>query len=908
MRRIFYAIFAAVLGVSVLMGCSGGEERKAAHKQRADELYAAGDFEKARLEYKNVLQIDPDDANGRFLLARTLEKLTQWRGAFGNYERAIELDPNHIDARLGLARILLAAGEFERVQTQLDEVFQRAPDNVDALLVRAGLKLRLGDQVGAREDVAAGLSKEPSRPELIALNAVLLGGSGDLDAAELTLREGLVANPESERLQELLARVYVQRKDLGAAAASLATILKSSPENVRVRAVLAELYLRDEKPDLAKETLQEGVRELPKSLPAKFAFVRFLGTHEGLDAGLAQLEKYTQAEPKNAKLTLSLGHALLSNGRLEQGEAVLAPLISDPSEPPEALGARILLARVKESTDPDEALRLVNETLTKNPSDQNGLYMRAAMAMKNNDPGTAIVDLRTLLRDHPGLTRATLLLARAHVLNDEWEQALDHLKRAIELQPDELDVHELLLRLLASRGRGGEDDPQLAAASAAALTALDARLDDKPDDLRARLFRGRVHVTQKNTAQGIADLSDVVEREPANVEAIRLLARAHGRAGRPAEAETVLARGIAKVPENGALHADLAQLAFERKDIEGALTRIDAGLAAAPQAIALLRQRANMLQRAGRWDELEATGRRIVQAQPTRPDGYYFAGIALQGKERFEESAVQFELAMERSPNAIEPLTALARSYHRQGRSAEALTKLDAVLAINPQNFAALNLKGELLLSQKRFKEAEAAFTQVMELRPQWAQPYRNLSLSKAGSGDKVAAVAALEQAMSVQPNDIRSAYQLAELHRLDGNRELAISHYRSIVERAPGQRAAANNLAMLLVAMTPPSKADLDAAYELVKDFGPESPLAFQDTLGWIRLLKGETEAAKEVFMRIVKRAPKVPVFRYHLARAHLLSGDTAAAKAELERALATREPFEGRADAESAFARIKG
>ncbi|HHJ14072.1 MAG TPA: tetratricopeptide repeat protein, partial [Gammaproteobacteria bacterium] len=45
-----------------LAGCGGKEERKAAYLERGKAYLAEKNFDKAKIEFKNVLQIDPKDA------------------------------------------------------------------------------------------------------------------------------------------------------------------------------------------------------------------------------------------------------------------------------------------------------------------------------------------------------------------------------------------------------------------------------------------------------------------------------------------------------------------------------------------------------------------------------------------------------------------------------------------------------------------------------------------------------------------------------------------------------------------------------------------------------------------------------------------------------------------------------
>ena len=69
----YQSIIITALAISFI-ACGGPEERKATYRARAQEYLEVGNYPKARVALRNVLKIDPKDADAYFLFAQVEEK------------------------------------------------------------------------------------------------------------------------------------------------------------------------------------------------------------------------------------------------------------------------------------------------------------------------------------------------------------------------------------------------------------------------------------------------------------------------------------------------------------------------------------------------------------------------------------------------------------------------------------------------------------------------------------------------------------------------------------------------------------------------------------------------------------------------------------------------------------------
>jgi Tfp pilus assembly protein PilF len=91
------------------VACGGPQERKAQYRAKAQDYIQAGNFPKARVALRNVLKIDPKDAEAYFLVAQVEEKEKNWRNAVANYQQVVDIVPDHKEALIILAKYYLEA-------------------------------------------------------------------------------------------------------------------------------------------------------------------------------------------------------------------------------------------------------------------------------------------------------------------------------------------------------------------------------------------------------------------------------------------------------------------------------------------------------------------------------------------------------------------------------------------------------------------------------------------------------------------------------------------------------------------------------------------------------------------------------------------------------------------------------
>jgi predicted Zn-dependent protease len=350
----------------------------------------------------------------------------------------------------------------------------------------------------------------------------------------------------------------------------------------------------------------------------------------------------------------------------------------------------------------------------------------------------------------------------------------------------------------------------------------------------------------------------------------------------------------------------LAQYLAQNRKVDAALEQLDAALKASPNNAGVLELKARIQIAARDWAGATTTAKAIVQALPKQALGYYLEGVAQQGKGDLAAAATLLEQAVERAPKAVEPVTALVQTLLLAKQPDKALTRLDRLIAEQPESALAWNLKGEVLLSQKKGAEAEVALKKAVELAPKSAVLYRNLALADLLAGDAEGALKAFREGVDATGGQPVLRFQLASLYEQLGRYDEAIAEHEAMLKANPDSPAVANNLAMLLVSYRTDA-ASLSRARELAARLEGSDNAAFLDTLGWVQYRQGELDAALANLKKAVEKSPEAAIMQYHLGMVYFAKGDQARAKEHLQKAVTGDTRYPGVEEARATLAKLK-
>ena len=667
------AVAATLLSALMLTACGGAETRKGEHMQRGQEYFAAQNWEKARVEFRNALQVSPDDPETRFMNARVAEKLNNLSDAARLYQSTIDVNSDHIGARAALGRMYVFGGAADRAMQIIAPGLVKHPEDPELLTVRAAVRIQQKDRAGALEDAEKAHQLAPGSENATAVLASLYQQKGDAKAAIDVVKGTLEKVPDSVDLRQVLASLYAGVGEDGLAEEQLKQIIQLKPAELRHRVNLALSYVRSKKLDDAESTLKEAIKALPSSSDPKLAYVDFLATQRSPERGAQALQEFIASDPKNYQLQFGLGELQMRANHVDDAVATYNRIIASDKDGVQGLQARLRIAAINVTARRfDDASKLVAEVLQKNPHDNDALILRGNIALEQKDAPSAIADLRAVLRDQPRAVGLMRTLARAYTTNGDAALAEDSLRSAMEIAPHDIPVKLDLAQLLRESGRAQqsvaivEEAVKAAPENGAAREALvrsylaagdmeagrraaedlkltapkspagpylagliahaQRRLDDAQREYEKALALqpsldtltaySRLDLERGRGAAAIARMQTVADADSRNAVARNLLGELYVATKDPAKAQEAFTQATQAAPKWWVPYRNLALVKASLKDIPGAVATYQSGIQATNYQVGLVSDLATVFEQQNRIDDAIRLYEELYKRQP----------------------------------------------------------------------------------------------------------------------------------------------------------------------------------------------------------------------------------------------------------------------------------------------------
>lgn len=904
-----------------IIGCARDEP--AAVIARASEQIQSGDYRRASVELRNVIQQAPENtpehSRARALLGRASLAMGDPVGAEQQLNRARELGATPSDYAVPLAQALTALGRPADARQSLDSLPESARD-AEWSVAHAEALASEGQLAEARGALETVLRTAPDNYRALTVLTRVLAASNDLPGARQTSERAIRADPSQAAAYLLRARLELQAGQLAAALADLeqAVEIESrspvSPQEIEALALLAQVQLGLNRADDLAQT-RDRLRSRAPDLPLT-AFVE--GAVHYLDQNyrdaILKLQQSLSEVPDNEQALVLLGASYLATDNLGQAEQALRRVVVGlQSANPAAI--RLLAETRRRQGRPDLALSQLR-TLPNAEQDPQILALLGAISVEAGSPGEGVSYLERAAAAAPGQPAIQLQLARAYLAADRRADALamfdgpfgSDAEQAVLTAIDLLGAQGVDGDIETARGRAEAlvderpDDAQVAMGTAlfyqatgdgaAAREAIDRAIGLDGGFISAYLTRAALLLTAGDREGARSSFREVTERAPSNHRGWLGLAQIAALDGAQDEALRLTRQAVEAAPRELPPLLALAQLELRAQNVAGVreiaatARELDAGNADVATLLGVLAVQDQDLERA--ITEFQ----RAVDAQPRRADRWQNLAQAQLAAGRLEPGRNSLRSAVGLAPQVPAIRFALSQAEAQLGNLDEAMEVGRALAQDFPQLAEGYLVQANIQAARGEYAAAALLFDEAFTRNPAFetaASAYQARRLGEVSGAD-----ASLRRWLEQNPDDIRALVLLGEF--LAGSDEAAgLAQFERVITLDGNNIVALNNAAWLLRESNPPQAVDYaERARQLAPDAAP-----VLDTLGWVLVLDGQVQAGLTHLRRAAELAPQSGDIRYHLAYALAESGDQAGARRILDELLGGEAAFNYREEA---------
>lgn len=524
---------------------------------------------------------------------------------------------------------------------------------------------------------------------------------------------------------------------------------------------------------------------------------------------------------------------------------------------------------------------------------------------------------------------AHALLSAVAARRGQKDRALDEIRRALQLEPNQAAYHENLALLLA-------DDP---ANSSSVENELKTAVSLEPHSVNARLLLSAFYAkndrlieaekvgweavvsdptslaARTNVAQVIVKRGDKARAEKVlrqastdfsgNPQGITLLADYYVQTGQLENAKNELRNLVQVHPLNDSVQKALVRVLLQLRDYKGAGTTIEGLIKLRPNDPEVAALHGAVLLGDGNVGEALAVLEAGVHDSPNDASIQYWLGNAALAKGDFSLAETSFRQAAELNPSSRETQVELARLARQTGdfdllasaagksisssphspegyvwraiaemgnhSSETAEADLKTALSIAPQNPGALLQLGKLRFSQNRFAEGVVALNQVLQYDPNSVEAARLLvgyDLSQKETAKAVKLVDAL-----IAKNNLKSGFY--DLRALLQVQDKQLDNAAVSVERAILLNPNDGEAVMLFVQIAM-KRGLTENAVAIWQKWAKEHPgdASGLAILGTLEESRGAADKAEDYYKKSLEIQPQQPVASNNLAYRMLETG----------------------------------
>lgn len=658
------SVFVTMAIIVFFAGCNTDEEKRVSLIKGGEDYFSAEEYKKAEIEFRNALQLAPEDPEIWLLLGKTMLKLGNPREAFQAYSKVETYDPENTDALIKLAGFFILGKEPEKAKEKIERLLKIDPNNTDALFLKVQVLTQEKNIDTASKLLEKIIALKPDHINAFQALARIKIFQKKFQEAEDLLVKAVEVDTGSIQPRLALVSFYIASKKFKNAETQLLTAAEKNPENSDLQIILGNFYFRMRNEASAEAAYLKAIEITPKTIKPHMTAAGFYDITDKDDKALEMYKKALAIEPDNISVKTTLARFHYKKKEINAAEAI------------------------------------VKEMLEKRPNFRQARMLKSEILVSKKQLNEALILLQDLEKEDSNDPRVYYFQGLCQIGLGQNEMARAAVSKAVELDPSYLKAC-LLLADIYFHERAFD----------LAQKQADEVLKMNPSDYRATMISANSHMNMGKIKEAEAGFKDLIELDPENPAGYYQLGLLNSGLKRYDEADKYLNLAMSK--NNMLLDVFTLMIrnyAVQKKfDIAHELCKTHLELVKdKPPIIAIIKYlEGNLYLSQKELGKAKESFNKAVEANPDYLQPYgSIAQIALVQQDK-GKAITQYETLLEKNPNLPAPHMMLGTIYEANKEFDKAVEHYRKALKINPEYApAANNLAYHLVNRTDRFDEA----------------------------------------------------------------------------------------------------------------------------------------------------------------------------------------------------------
>lgn len=255
-----------------------------------------------------------------------------------------------------------------------------------------------------------------------------------------------------------------------------------------------------------------------------------------------------------------------------------------------------------------------------------------------------------------------------------------------------------------------------------------------------------------NLEQASSLVSQVLQVDPGNADALNLAWTIAWQSNRKSEAVALLERAVAARPDNAESIYNLGVCYEELGQLEPALKCYERAAQACPNLFPAHFKKGFLLAEFKRTDEAIAAYERAADLNPSAAIVYNNLGGVYSQVGKYQQAKELLQHALALDENYAEALGNLGGVLSMTGDMDSAIDLIQQAIAQKPDSFAAYKTLGDVFSKLRQHREAVCAYENAIALKPAFYEAYLGVAANYICMGNSAQAMPALARAQGLEP------------------------------------------------------------------------------------------------------------------------------------------------------------